>query len=125
MIPAGLKYTETHEWAKEMGKNMIRVGITDHAQAELGDIVYVNLPEIGKEISKGDEIVEVESVKAVEQILSPVSGKVIAVNEALEDDPALLNSDCYEEGWICEIEMSDPSELEALLDDKKYKEIAE
>jgi glycine cleavage system H protein len=125
MIPAGLKYTETHEWAKEMGKNIIRVGITDHAQAELGDIVYVNLPEIGKEISKGDEIVEVESVKAVEQILSPVSGKVIAVNEALEDDPALLNSDCYEEGWIFEIEMSDSSELDNLLDSKKYTEISE
>ena len=125
MIPAGLKYTETHEWAKEMGKHIIRVGITDHAQAELGDIVYVNLPEIGKEISKGDEIVEVESVKAVEQILSPVSGKVIAVNEALEDDPALLNSDCYEEGWIFEIEMSDSSELDNLLDSKKYTEISE
>ena len=121
MIPAGLKYTETHEWAKEMGKNIIRVGITDHAQAELGDIVYVNLPEI----SKGDEIGEVESVKAVEQILSPVSGKVIAVNEALEDDPALLNSDCYEEGWIFEIEMSDSSELDNLLDSKKYTEISE
>jgi len=125
MIPAGLKYTETHEWAKEMGKNIIRVGITDHAQTELGDIVYVNLPEIGKEINKGDEIVEVESVKAVEQILSPVSGKVIAVNEALEDDPALLNSDCYEEGWIFEIEISDSSELDNLLDEKKYSEIAE
>jgi glycine cleavage system H protein len=125
MIPAGLKYTETHEWAKEMGKNIIRVGITDHAQAELGDIVYVNLPEIGKEVNKGDEIVEVESVKAVEQILSPVSGKVIAVNEALEDDPALLNSDCYEEGWIFEIEMSDSSELDNLLDAKKYTEISE
>ena len=125
MIPAELKYTDTHEWAMEKGNNIIRVGVTDHAQAELGDIVYVNLPEIGAEAQKGEEIVEVESVKAVAQIVAPVSGKVIAVNEALEDDPALLNSDCYGEGWIFEVEISDPSELNDLLDAKKYGEIAE
>ena len=123
MIPAEMKYTETHEWVKEMGNNIVRIGITEHAQSELGDIVYVDLPEIGSELNAGEEALEVESVKAVAHVMSPVAGKVIAVNEALEDDPALLNTDSYGEGWILELEMADKAELDALMTAEKYEEI--
>lgn len=123
MIPAELKYTETHEWVKEMGNNIVRIGITEHAQSQLGDIVFVDLPEIGAELNAGDEALEVESVKAVAHIITPVTGKVLAVNEALEDDPALLNTDSYAEGWVFEVECSDISELEGLMDASKYEEI--
>ncbi len=123
MIPAEMKYTETHEWVKEMGKNIVRIGITEHAQSQLGDIVYVDLPETGAEFNAGDEALEIESVKAVAHVIAPVSGKVISVNEALEDDPALLNTDPFEEGWIFELECSDSSELAKLMDAAKYEEI--
>jgi len=122
MIPTDLKFTETHEWAKKDGKT-VKVGLTEHAAKELGDIVYVDLPEVGADVKKGDEALEVESVKAVAHVMAPVSGKVVAVNEALEDDPALINSDCYNGGWIFEIEMTNPGEFDALMNTEAYEKL--
>lgn len=122
MIPSDCKFTDSHEWAKKSGKT-VKVGVTDHAQKELGDIVYVDLPEVGADVKKGDEALEVESVKAVAHVVAPVSGKIVAVNEALEDDPALINSDCYNGGWIFEIEMTNPGEYDALMSSDDYEKI--
>ena len=116
----GLKYTKTHEWLKIEGKNAI-VGITDHAQSELTDIVFVELPEIGKEIKKGDELCIVESVKSVSEIYSPISGKVVKVNDKLEDSPEIINESPYDNGWLIELEIKDKSEIDSLLDAKSYK----
>ena len=116
----GLKYTKTHEWLKIKGKNAI-VGITDHAQSELTDIVFVELPEIGKEIKKGDELCIVESVKSVSEIYSPISGKVVKVNDKLEDSPEIINESPYDNGWLIELEIKDKSEIDSLLDAKSYK----
>ena len=117
-IPEDLRYTKTHEWVRvEDGRAY--VGITDFAQEHLGDIVYVELPEVGSEVEAGDAFCSVESVKAASDVYSPVSGKVIEVNESLEDEPELLNQDPYE-NWIAVIEMSDPGEVDALLDAESY-----
>ena len=99
-----LKYTETHEWLKLTGDKVI-VGITDHAQSELTDIVFVELPEVGKEIKKGEELCVVESVKSVSEIYSPVSGKIIKINEELKDTPEIINEKPYDDGWLVEIEI--------------------
>jgi glycine cleavage system H protein len=115
-----LKYTDTHEWLKLEG-NTAKVGITDHAQEELTDIVFVELPEEGKEVKKGDELCVVESVKSVSEIYSPVSGKIIKVNTELEDAPETVNDSPYDDGWLVEIEVSDKSEIEELLDSEAYK----
>jgi glycine cleavage system H protein len=115
-----LKYTDTHEWIKVKGKTAV-VGITDHAQEELTDIVFVELPEVGKQIEKGDELCVVESVKSVSEIYSPVSGKISKVNEELEDEPETINDSPFDDGWLVEIEMEDEEELEDLMDDKEYK----
>jgi len=117
-----LKYTETHEWLKLNG-DKARVGITDHAQSELTDVVFVELPEIGKKVTKGDELCVVESVKSVSEIYSPVSGKVVSVNKALEDSPETVNSSPYEDGWLVEIEVSDKSEIDSLHDADSYKKM--
>lgn len=117
-----LKYTETHEWVHVKG-NKALVGITDHAQSELTDIVFAELPEVGKELSKGDELCVVESVKSVSEIYAPVSGKVTKVNEELEDTPEIINDNPYEDGWLVEIELSNKKELDELLDAEKYKEL--
>ena len=117
-----LKYAETHEWLKIEGNKAV-VGITDHAQSELTDIVFVELPEIGKEVKKGDELCVVESVKSVSDIYAPISGKVVNVNKKLEDTPEIINESPYDEGWLVELEISDPSEADSLLDAEGYKKL--
>jgi glycine cleavage system H protein len=119
-----LKYTDSHEWIKEKGDKVI-IGITDHAQSELTDIVFAELPEIGKEIKKGDELCVVESVKSVSEIYSPITGKIINVNDKLEDNPEIINENPYDDGWLVEIEIANKEELNELLDPKEYKKIIE
>lgn len=121
--PANLKYTKTHEYARVEG-NKAYVGITNYAQDQLGDIVFVELPEVGRELKAGEIFATVESVKAVSDCYAPVSGKVVEVNEKIADSPELLNKDPHGEGWICAIEMSDPSELENLMDNVAYEKHA-
>ncbi len=117
-----LKYTDSHEWIKITGDTVI-VGITDHAQSELTDIVFVEFPEIGKEVKKGDELCVVESVKSVSEIYAPISGRIANVNKNLEDVPETVNESPYDEGWLVEIEISDRSEIDELLDAKSYKNL--
>jgi glycine cleavage system H protein len=117
-----LRYTKNHEWIKLQGNKVI-VGITDHAQSELTDIVFIELPEVGKEVKKGDELCVVESVKSVSEIYAPVSGKIIKINNKLEDAPETINSSPYEEGWLVEIEVADKSEIDSLIDAESYKKI--
>ncbi len=118
-VPENLKYTEDHEWARVEGK-VAYVGITDHAQQELGDIVYVELPDIDTEVEKDEEATSIESVKAAAPVNSPVSGKIVKVNEDLEDEAELVNKDAYA-AYIFAVEMSDPSELDSLMDAAAYK----
>ncbi len=117
----GLYYSESHEWVKVEG-NVAIVGITDFAQHEMGDLSYVDMPEVDDEIEAGEEFGAVESVKAASDLYSPVSGTVIEINEELEDSPELLNEDAFA-NWIIKVEMSDPSELEALMDAAAYEEM--
>jgi len=117
-----LKYTETHEWLKIKG-NVAKIGITDHAQSELTDIVFVELPKIGKEIKKGEELCIVESVKSVSEIYAPVSGKVSKVNKQLEDTPENINKSPYDDGWLVEIEVKNKAEVDALLNADSYKKM--
>lgn len=117
-----LKYTDTHEWIKIKGNTAI-IGITDHAQSQLTDIVFVELPEIGKEIKKEDELCVVESVKSVTEIYAPISGKIVNVNKHLEETPETINESPYDEGWLVEIEIADESEIKDLLDADSYKKM--
>ena len=119
-VPESLRYTKDHEWAKIEG-NRVRVGITDHAQSELTDVVYVELPPAGKAVKQGDVLGTVESVKAVSEIYAPVSGQVIDVNAALEESPEAVNKDPYGNGWIVVLELSDPGELGGLMDAAAYR----
>ncbi len=125
MYPEDLRYTKDHEWARLEGDSQVRTGITWYAQDALGDVVFVKLPEKGASVSAGDAFAEVESTKAVSDVYSPVSGKVIEVNEALIESPEKINEDPYGEGWIAIIELSDLSELEQLMDAQAYKELVE
>jgi glycine cleavage system H protein len=118
-IDSSARYAESHEYAKKEG-DLVVIGISDHAQAELGDIVFVELPVKGKIISKGQTFGTVESVKAASDLYIPVSGSVVMVNEALQADPALVNRDCYGEGWMIKVRASNPSELDSLLDAATY-----
>lgn len=117
-----LKYTDTHEWLKVEGE-VVKVGITDHAQSELTDIVFVELPEVGKEVKKGEELCVVESVKSVSELYAPVSGKISKVNKSLEETPETINESPYDEGWLVELEVTDKSEIDSLLDANSYKKI--
>lgn len=117
-----LKYTDNHEWLK-VKRDTAKIGITDYAQSQLTDIVFVELPEVGKEIKKGDEICVVESVKSVSEIYAPVSGKVVNINKQLEETPETINESPYDEGWLVEIEVTDKSEVEGLLDANSYKKL--
>ena len=117
-----LKYTDTHEWVKLNGETA-HVGITDHAQSELTDIVFVELPEVGKEVKKGDELCIVESVKSVSEIYAPVSGKIANINKKLEETPETINESPYYEGWLVEIELTNKSEIDKLLDVDSYKKL--
>jgi len=115
-----IRYTKDHEWIRIEGKEAV-VGITDFAQEQLGDIVYVELPQIGRKLEKGEEAGVVESVKAASEVYTPVSGEVVAVNAALADDPARVNKDAAGEGWFFKLKLADPKELDALLDESAYK----
>jgi glycine cleavage system H protein len=117
-VPDDLRYTAEHEWVR--GTGTIRIGITDYAQSALGDVVYVSLPEAGATIEKGAAIGEVESTKSVSDIFAPVSGTVAARNDKLEEQPELINSDPYGEGWMIEIEVGDAAQLDELLDAAAY-----
>ncbi len=123
-IPSELKYTKTHEWARDEGDGTITVGITDHAQEQLGDLVFVDLPEEGDSVEAGDDCAVVESVKAASDIYSPVSGEIVAVNTALADSPEMVNESAFGDGWLFKVKMSDASELGNLLDADGYAEVA-
>lgn len=123
--PSDLRYTREHEWAALEENNRLRVGITDYAQGALGDVVYVNLPDEGTEVRAGEALGEVESTKSVSDIFSPVSGRIVERNEALADSPELVNQEPYGEGWMVVIEMTDPEELDDLLDADGYRRHAE
>ena len=118
-----LRYAESHEWVRLEG-DVATVGITDYAQHALGSIVYVDMPEVGDEVTSGEDFGAVESVKAASDLISPVSGEVIEINEALEDEPELVNADAFE-NWIMKVKVSDPAEVDALLDAAAYAKICE
>lgn len=124
-IPSHLKYTESHEWVGAEEDGSARIGISDHAQEALGDLVYVELPTVGDELGQGDPCAVVESVKAASDIYAPVSGTVIAVNEDLDDDPAIINTDPYDDGWLFQLKLSDSSELDGLKDAETYAGLLE
>lgn len=121
MIPDDLQYTDAHEWVRDLGDGVVRVGITDHAQTQLGDIVFVQLPDVGADVAAGSAIGEVESTKSVSDLFAPVSGTVVAVNEALSDAPELINAAPYENGWMLDIRVADPPD--GLLDAAAYREL--
>ncbi|WP_369007984.1 glycine cleavage system protein GcvH [Serratia marcescens] len=121
-VPNELKYSKEHEWVKVEG-NVATIGITEYAQSELGDIVFVELPETDDEINEGDTFGSVESVKTVSELYAPISGKVVEVNEELEDSPEFVNESPYEKAWMVKVEISDESQLEALLTAEKYSEM--
>ena len=122
-VPADLKYAQTHEWIKDNGDGTATIGITDHAQDALGDLVFVELPEVGKELAAKDACAVVESVKAASDIYSPVGGEVIEVNQTLEDTPETINGDAYGEGWIFKLMLTDTAELDGLLDAGGYEQL--
>lgn len=121
-LPSDLKYTKDHEWIKIEG-TIATVGITDFAQGELGDIVYVDVDTLDDTVEEGEIFGSVEAVKTVSDLFMPLSGEVIKFNEALEDDPELVNSDPYDKGWMIKIEISEPSQITDLLDAETYKEL--
>lgn len=119
-IPSNLKYADSHEWVLDNGDGTVTVGITDHAQELLGDVVYLELPEVGSETTAAQQFSLVESVKAASDIYAPVSGEVVEVNEALDDSPELVNESPFGDAWIAKIKLSDPSELDKLMDADAY-----
>ncbi|NMP31109.1 glycine cleavage system protein GcvH [Thalassotalea sp. M1531] len=119
-IPSELKYATSHEWVRNEGDGIVTVGITEHAQELLGDMVFVELPEVGESVSTGDDVAVAESVKAASDIYAPVTGEVLEVNEDLEDSPELVNSDAFGDGWMFKIKLEDEGELESLLDAEGY-----
>ena len=124
-IPSNLKFLESHEWARAEEDGTVTVGISDHAQELLGDIVFVELPEVGKEISQSTDVAIVESVKAASDVYSPISGEVTEVNEALNDNPEIINASPYDDGWFFKIKPQDISEMEKLLDAGAYESSSE
>ncbi len=121
-VLANLKYTKEHEWVKVDGK-IATIGITDFAQGELGDIVFIELPEIGLEVKQMGKFGTIEAVKAVSDMYSPVSGKIVEINSALDGDPMIVNKDPYGEGWMVKLQVSNPAELDKLLDAKAYESL--
>lgn len=122
MVPNDLSYTKEHEWIRIEGTTGT-VGITDHAQHALGDLTFVELPEVGRQMARGDEACAIESSKAAASIYAPVGGKVVETNGDLEDDPGLVNSDCYTKGWFYKIELSDPAEAGSLMNAEAYEKL--
>lgn len=127
MVPEGLQYTPEHEWlaTSEADMSVVRVGITDYAQDQLGDVVFVQLPDVGSTVSAGESVAEVESTKSVSEIYAPLAGEVTAVNEALAETPELVNSDPYGSGWMMELRLSDSTALDDLLDAAGYQELVD
>ena len=123
--PAELGYAKTHEWARREEDGTVTVGITEHAQDALGDVVFVELPEVGQDLTAGEEAGVVESVKAASDIYAPVGGTVTAVNEVLEDAPETVNQDAFGDGWFFKLQIIDPGELDELLDAEAYAELCE
>ncbi len=123
-LPANLKYAKSHEWAKVEGDNIVRIGITDFAQEELGDLVFIELPELGRKVKAKEQCAVVESVKTASDLFSPVSGEVVAVNQALVDEPEQVNDDAYGT-WLFCVKADDLSELEALMDAEAYQQMIE
>jgi glycine cleavage system H protein len=124
-IPENLKYLDSHEWARLESDGTVTVGISDHAQGALGDLVFVEVPEVGKTLSKGGAAAVVESVKAASDVYSPLSGEVIAANESLGSAPELVNQDPYGQGWLFKLKLSNKSELDQLLDAGAYTQVLE
>ena len=122
-LPSELRYAASHEWARVEADGSVVIGITDHAQAQLGDVVYVELPDIGQILSAGDEAGVVESVKAASDVYAPISGEVIAVNERLDDEPETVNSEPYVDGWFYRLQPADTVELDELLTSDAYAEV--
>ena len=123
--PEELKYVETHEWVREDSDGTVIVGITDYAQGALGDVVYVELPEVESEVEMGDEVAVVESVKAASDIYAPLSGTITEVNESLEGNPELVNTDPYRDGWFFRLKLRDVEELSSLMDSESYSELCD
>lgn len=119
-VPEGLRYSKEHEWVRVDGDTAV-IGITDYAQDALGDVVYVDPPEVGSDLTAGDSFGEVESTKSVSELYAPISGSVASTNPDLEGEPEKINADPYGEGWICTVTMTDPAELDALLDAAAYQ----
>ena len=124
-IPTELKYAKSHEWVRDEGDGTVVVGISDHAQAQLGDLVFVELPEVGETLIAGSECAVVESVKAASDIYSPVSGEVLSINEALEDAPETVNEDAYGNGWLFKLKIDDAADLDELMDADSYAGVVE
>ena len=121
-LPGDLLYTKEHEWLRREDDGSVSVGITDHAQSSLGDLVYVELPEVGQDVEEGGDMAVVESVKAASDGYAPISGEVVEINGALEDTPDLVNSSALEDGWFIKVKMSDAGEVDALMDEAAYAE---
>lgn len=121
-FPDNLRYAESHEWVRADDGELVTIGITDYAQAELTELVYVELPEVGREFSQGDEVAVVESVKSASDIYCPVSGEIVEVNEELNDNPSLVNESPFDKGWLFKLKLSNPGEVEDMMDSEAYTE---
>ena len=119
--PTELRYTRSHEWIKKCGDQIILIGITDHAQEQLGDIVFIDLPEVDSQFSQGEDIAVIESVKTAADIYAPVSGQIVAINESLTPSPETVNQDCYNDGWLFKMRVDDENDLESLLSYEQYQ----
>jgi glycine cleavage system H protein len=127
VIPEDLRYTDAHEWVRELGDGVVRIGITDYAQNQLGDVVFLQLPAVGDGVAAGAAVGEVESTKSVSELFAPVAGEVVAVNPALDDAPELVNSSPYEDGWMFDVRLGDggADQLAGLLDAAAYRALTE
>ncbi|AHH97041.1 glycine cleavage system protein GcvH [Kutzneria viridogrisea] len=125
MVPEQLKYTPEHEWVVLVGESVVRIGITDYAQNQLGDVVFVQLPEVGERVTAGQTLGEVESTKSVSDIFAPLAGEVTARNDELDGSPELINTDAYGAGWMVELRLDDASALDELLDGAGYRELVD
>ncbi|MCE8018980.1 glycine cleavage system protein GcvH [Halomonas sp. MCCC 1A11036] len=124
-IPANLRYNDSHEWVLDNGDGTVTIGITDHAQEALGDVVFVELPEVGRTLEKGEEFGVIESVKAASDLYAPLAGEIVEVNETLEDAPETVNESPYEKGWIMKVRVENAAAVEALLDADAYQAVVD
>ncbi|MGD2101377.1 MAG: glycine cleavage system protein GcvH [Acidimicrobiia bacterium] len=124
-VPEDLHYTDEHEWIRQTGESTVRLGVTDYAQDQLGDVVFVELPDVGKEVAREDLVVEIESTKSVGEVYAPFGGTISAVNEAMAETPELVNTSPYDDGWLVELELSEGFSTEGLLDAAAYRDLTE